>query len=346
VKAGDFMLDFNHIVGHEQIIEHLKTAIGTGKVSHAYLIAGEDGSGKNMLANAFAMALQCEQIKQGNIDDVAQVTSCGICKSCIQAASDNHPDIIRITHEKASIGIDDIRIQLNNDIQIKPYSSPYKIYIIDEAEKLTEQAQNALLKTIEEPPQYGIILLLTNNLNSLLPTILSRCVTLHLKPIDSELIVDYLMKHYQIPDYQAELSTIFAQGNLGKAIQYSSSEEFAEMKKDVLHLLKYIDDMELYEIIDGLKKISENKVRVFDYIDLMVLWYRDVLLFKVTNDPNLLIYKSEFQDISKQANKRSYEGIEKIIAAMEKAKVRLNANVNFDLTMELMLLTIKENGND
>jgi len=346
VKAGDFMLDFNHIVGHEQIIEHLKTAIGTGKVSHAYLFAGEDGSGKNMLANAFAMALQCEQIKQGNIEDVTQVTSCGICKSCIQAASDSHPDIIRITHEKASIGIDDIRIQLNNDIQIKPYSSPYKIYIIDEAEKLTEQAQNALLKTIEEPPQYGIILLLTNNLNSLLPTILSRCVTLHLKPIDSELIVDYLMEHYQIPDYQAELSTIFAQGNLGKAIQYSSSEEFAEMKKDVLHLLKYIDDMELYEIIDGLKKISENKVRVFDYIDLMILWYRDVLLFKVTNDPNLLIYKSEFQDISKQANKRSYEGIEKIIAAMEKAKVRLNANVNFDLTMELMLLTIKENGND
>jgi len=346
VKAGDFMLDFNHIVGHEQIIEHLKTAIGTGKVSHAYLFAGEDGSGKNMLANAFAMALQCEQIRQGNIGDLAEVKACGICKSCIQAASDNHPDIIRITHDKASIGIDDIRIQLNNDIQIKPYSSPYKIYIIDEAEKLTEQAQNALLKTIEEPPKYGIILLLTNNLNSLLPTILSRCVTLHIKPIDSELMLKYLMEQYQVPDYQAELSTVFAQGNLGKAIQYSSSEEFAEMKKEVLHLLKYIDDMELYEIIDGLKKISENKVQVFDYIDLMILWYRDVLLFKVTNDLNLLIYKSEFQDISKQANKRSYEGIEKIIAAMEKAKIRLNANVNFDLTMELMLLTIKENGND
>ena len=340
------MLDFSHIVGQEQIILHLKNAVRLEKVSHAYIFAGEDGAGKNMLANAFAMTLQCEEMGQASDRQIDQMNACGKCKSCQQAASDNHPDIIHVTHEKVSIGIDDIRIKVNNDLQIKPYSSPYKIYIIDEAEKLTEQAQNALLKSIEEPPGYAVIILLTNNLNALLSTILSRCVTLKLKAVDKELIKEFLMLKYQVPDYQAEISTVFAQGNVGKAIQYASSDEFTEMKKDVLHLLKYIDEMELYEIIDELKGISSQKGQIYDYLDFMILWYRDVLMFKATKDPNLLLYKSEYPDISKQANVRSYEGIEKIVAAMEKAKVRLNANVNFDIAIELMLFTIKENGND
>jgi DNA polymerase-3 subunit delta' len=337
------MLDFNHIVGHEQIIKHLKSAIGLNKISHAYILAGEDGAGKNMLADAFAMTMQCEEVQQKEDREPDKINACGNCKSCHQAASNNHPDIIRVTHEKASVGIDDIRIQVNNDIQIKPYSSPYKIYIIDEAEKLTEQAQNALLKTIEEPPGFGVILLLTNNLNALLPTIISRCVVLKLQAVDKMKIKEFLMKQHQVPDYQAELSTVFAQGNVGRAIQYASSESFGEIKNQVLHLLKYIDDMELYEIIDALKRIAENKTQIDDYLDLIILWYRDVLLFKVTKDINQLIYKSEYQDISKQASKRSYEGLDAIIHAIEKAKVRLSANVNFEITMELMLLTIKEN---
>jgi DNA polymerase-3 subunit delta' len=332
------MLDFNHIIGHEQIIQHLREAIRSGKVSHAYIFSGEDGAGKNLLSNAFAMSLQCE-------DREETLDACGKCRSCIQAASNNHPDIIRVTHEKASIGIDDVRIQINNDIQVKPYSSTYKIYIIDEAEKLTEAAQNALLKTIEEPPAYAVIMLLTSNLNALLPTILSRCITLKLKAADKELIKQYLMTEYKVPDYQAELSAVFAQGNVGKAVKYASSEEFNERKNDVLHLLKYIDEMELYEVIDGLKRLSEKKDGINDYLDLMIIWYRDILMYKVTNDLNLLTYKNEYQDITKQASLKSYEGIEKIIAAIEKAKIRLNANVNFDIALELMLFTIKENGN-
>lgn len=332
------MLDFKHIIGHEQIIQHLREAITSGKVSHAYILSGEDGAGKNLLADAFAMSLQCEE-KNGQAD------ACGKCRSCMQATSNNHPDIIRVTHEKASIGVDDVRIQINNDIQVKPYSSPYKIYIIDEAEKLTEAAQNALLKTIEEPPVYAVLILLTNNLNALLPTILSRCITLKLKAVDQELIRQFLMSEYKVPDYQAELSAVFAQGNVGKAVKYASSDEFIELKEDVLHLLKYLDEMEIYEIIDGLKRISEKKDRINDYLDLMTIWYRDILMYKVTNDLNRLTYKNEYLDISRQANIRSYEGLEKIIAAIEKAKIRLNANVNFDIAIELMLFTIKENGN-
>ncbi|SHO53099.1 DNA polymerase III subunit delta' [Anaerocolumna xylanovorans] len=330
------MAEFHQIIGHEQIIEHLKTAIRTQTVSHAYIFAGEEGMGKRTLAAAFTKGIQCENKKEDG-------DSCGTCKSCLQAESKNHPDIIYVTHEKASLGVDDIRSKLNNDILVKPYSSSRKIYIIEDGEKMTEQAQNALLKTLETPPAYAVIILLTNNINAFLPTILSRCVILKLNPVKEEDIKNYLMQVYKIPDYQAELSAVFSQGNVGRAISYSSSENFAAMKDKVLHLLRYIDQMELYELIEGLKDISEQKGNIEEYLDLITLWFRDILMFKVTKDMNLLLYKGEYSEIVKQANKRSYEGLEEIIKAVEKAKIRINANVNFDIVMELMFLTIKEN---
>jgi DNA polymerase III subunit delta' len=329
-----FMYGFHKIAGHESIKEHLQNAIKAGKVSHAYIFHGEEGMGKKELACAFAKTLQCE---------TGENMSCNHCKSCIQADSGNHPDMIWVTHEKASIGVDDIRLQVNSDIQVKPYSSPYKIYLIDDAEKLTEAAQNALLKTIEEPPEYAVILLLVSNISVILPTILSRCIQLNLKPVDKTVIKEYLMEQHHIPDYMAEIAANFSGGNVGKATKYASSETFEKMKEDVLHILKYIDEMELYEVVSGLKTISSGKASIEDEIDLMILWYRDVLMFKATEDPNLLLYKDEIQFIKKQANTRSYEGIEKIMSAMEKAKIRLKANVNFDIAIELMLLTIKEN---
>ncbi|MEE1028606.1 MAG: DNA polymerase III subunit delta' C-terminal domain-containing protein [Agathobacter sp.] len=329
------MAGFNEIVGHEQIKEHLQNAIKMEKVSHAYIINGPKLSGKMMLAEAFATALQCEN---------GDPCGCMQCKSCRQAADRNQPDIIYVSHEKPNnISVDEIRAQLNNDIAIKPYSSRYKIYIIDETEKMNQQAQNALLKTIEEPPAYGIIMLLTTNADSFLQTIRSRCITLNLKSVKDTVIKEHLMSKYHIPDYQAEVCTAFAQGNVGKAIQLASSEDFNELKKEVLQLLKRIDDIDISELGAAVKRITEYKLSINDYFDLMMVWYRDVLYNKATNDVNKLIFKDEVYEIKKQAAKHSYQGIEEIIKALDTAKVRLNANVNFDLTIELLLLTIKEN---
>lgn len=330
------MQGFEQIIGHESIKKHLQNAIISNKVSHAYIFHGEEGMGKKTLANAFAKTLQCE---------AGGIIPCDRCKSCMQMDSGNHPDIIYVTHEKASIGVDDIRLQVNADIQVKPYNSPYKMYIIDDGDKLTEQAQNALLKTMEEPPEYAVLVLLVSNISAILPTILSRCVVLNLKPIDKLSIKELLMKSYQIPDYMAEVAAGFSGGNVGKAIKYASSEEFDQMKSNVLHILKYIDEMELYEVVSGLKFLTANKNNIEDYIDLMIMWYRDVLMFKATKDPGLILYKEEISYINKQASIRSYEGVEKILKAMEKAKIRLKANVNFDIAIELMLLSIKESSN-
>lgn len=328
------MANFKDIIGQQQIKEHFQTAIMEKKTSHAYILNGETGSGRHMLAEAFTKTLLCESPKEKD--------ACDICKSCLQAESGNHPDIRYITHEKASISVDDIREQLNNDIQIKPYSSAHKVYIIPEANKMTEQAQNALLKTIEEPPAYAVIILITDNLNALLPTIQSRCITLNTKPVNKEQIADYLMKKLSMEPKQAQIAAGFCQGNMGKAIRFANSEDFHEMKEDILHLLKQIDSMELPEIMDFIRGLTQKKGMINDYLDLMLLWYRDVLMFKVTKDANLLLYQDEYHAISQQASTRTYEDVENILAAIDKAKVRLNANVNFEVAIELMLLTIKE----
>lgn len=330
------MADFKDIIGQEQIKEHLQNAIHTNKISHAYIINGEKSSGKEFIAKVFSMALQCE--KDGD-------NPCQECHSCKQALSGNHPDIIRVIHEKpGTISVEDIRAQVNNDVVIKPYSSPYKIYLINEAEKMTVQAQNAILKTLEEPPEYVVILLLTTNVDVLLPTILSRCVVLNMKPVADELIKKYLMEQMQVPDYKAEVCVAFARGNVGKARLLAASEDFENVKAEAISLLKYIQDMELHEIVAAIKKINEYKLEVGDYLDIIAIWYRDVLLFKATRDVNHMIFREEITTIRKVAQRSSYEGIEEIIEALAKAKRRLDANVSFELTMELLLLTIKENG--
>ncbi len=330
------MARFQDIVGQEQIKEHLTNAITTGKVSHAYIINGERYSGKEFVARIFAMALQCE--KDG-------VEPCHECHSCIQSLSDNQPDIIYVKHDKPNtIRVDEIREQVNGDVAIKPYSSKYKIYIIQEAEKMNQEAQNAILKTLEEPPEYAIIILLTTNLDTLLPTILSRCVVLNMKPVADELIKKHLCEDMQVPDYKAEVSAAFARGNLGRARLLASSEEFENIKADAVSLLKYIREMELSEMIAAIKKMTEYKLEVGDYLDICAMWYRDVLLYKATKDINHLVFREEIQAIQTTAKRSSYEGIETVINALDTAKKRMAANVNFDLTMELLFMTMQENG--
>lgn len=331
------MSSFKDVVGHKNIIKYISSAVQADAVSHAYILNGERGSGKRLLANLFAMSLQCQNRE-------ADGEACGKCQSCKQAQNGNQPDIIKVTHEKPNtISVDDIRTQVNNDIVIKPYSSKYKIYIIPEADLMSAQAQNALLKTIEEPPEYAVIMLLTENAEALLPTIRSRCVMMKLRNIKDQLVKKYLMEQMEIPDYKADVCVAFAQGNMGKAIMLATSEYFNEIKEEVVHLLRNIDEMNVSELMDAVKKCMTYKMEINDYLDMIAIWYRDVLIYKATKNVDRVVFSDQLRYIKARASKSSYEGIENILDAIEKAKARLKANVNFELTMELLLLTIKEN---
>ena len=328
------MPNFNDIVGQAAIKGHLMAAIEQNKISHAYILTGERYSGKAFIAGIFAAAMLCDSDEE---------RPCGKCHSCIQAFTENNPDIIRVTHEKPNvISVEDIRKQINQTVQVKPYGGKRKIYIVDEAEKMNPQAQNALLKTLEEPPEYVVIILLTTNMDELLQTILSRCVILSMRPVRDKEVKKFLMETVKVPDYKADICVAFARGNVGKAKLLAGNEDFDRIRADAVDLMKNIRDMDVSELGRAVKKAVDYKLAIGDFLDIMTVWYRDVLMFKATADANGLIFREEIQYIKKAADVSSYEQLEDVIDALEKAKLRIDANVNFELTMELLFLTMKE----
>ena len=317
------MASFAEIIGHEQAVAGLQGAIVSGRIAHAYLIEGEPGTGKRLFAEAFAQTLQCES---GGRD------ACGQCRSCHQAQSHNHPDIINVIHEKPLvIGVDEIRTQLAEDVGIRPYSGKYKVYIVEDAQKMTAQAQNAILKTLEEPPEYVVILLLTTNADMLLETIRSRCVRIQLRSVPDDKVMHDLMEHLQIPDYQAKLCLAFARGSIGRAMALALSEDFAQIKATALMIAARAKEKDLDALATVVKDISSYKVSINDFLDILAVWYRDVLYFKATRAADALIFKDQLQRITQTASTSSYEGIETILQAIETAKGRLAANVNFPI---------------
>ena len=325
---------FSDVKGQDHIVTTLKNQLRANRIGHAYLFTGTRGTGKTTVAKIFAKTVNCEHPTEDG--------PCGECRICKAIAAGASMNVIEID-AASNNGVDNIR-EIIDEVSYSPAEGKYKVYIIDEVHMLSTSAFNALLKTLEEPPEYAVIMLLTSNVNSLLPTILSRCVVLNMKPVADELVRNYLMHQLQVPDYKAEVCVAFARGNIGKAKSLASSEDFDNIKNEALSLLKYIQDMDLSEITAAIKKITEYKLQINDYLDLIAIWYRDVLLFKATSDVNHLVFREEISAIRRVAQRSSYEGIEEVIEALDKAKRRLDANVNFDLTMELLMLEIKENG--
>ena len=347
------MADFSDIIDQVQMKEHMQNALLTDKVSHAYIISGETGSGKEFIARVFAKALLCEHRLEKN----GTIESCNECPSCIKALSGNHPDTITLTHEKpGSIGVDDIRHGLRDDVVIRPYESNRKIYIIPEGEKMTPAAQNALLKTLEEPPSYIVIIILTNNLNAFLPTIISRCIVLPMKPAKDDSIKKYLMENCHVVDYKAMLCASFARGNVGKALDLASNEKFDNLKNGTIELISKLKALEIHDMMDRVHEIlapdeeSEKTSKkgidtgaLEDFLDVLIFLFRDMLVYKATENEDHLIFSDKISYIRSVTEKCSYTQIDQMIHDLERAKNRINSNVNIDLALELMLLAVKEN---
>ncbi len=328
-------MTFRDIIGQEQIVGHMKSAIRDGKVSHAYIIAGEKGSGKKLLANTFAMAIQCEE---------GGTEPCGMCRSCKQAMSGNNPDIRYVTHEKPNlISVDEVRVQLNSDIAIKPYAAKKKIYIIDEAEKMNPQAQNAILKTIEEPPEYAVVMLLVTNTGLLLQTILSRCILLNVRAVEKNRIVKLLTEKYGASDYMADLAAGFSDGVVGKAIEFAASDEFSSLKNEVVENLKRFDSMDAGEILRVASQWAEDKSNYRERLQLAEMWYRDLLVVKSTDRTDKVYFKEEQRDLYRQSSLFGYEAIAKKLKAIETAKERMRVNVNTESAFMVMMLAFRDN---
>lgn len=326
------MYKFQEIWGNASLVAQLRTAVAGGRTSHAYLFLGGEGAGKRLIANAFAKALQCTASRQGDC--------CDSCKSCLAFDHGNHPDVIYVRGEKKTLGVEEIREQILETVDLKPYQYARKIYIIEKADTMTVQAQNALLKTLEEPPAYALFLLLAQREELFLPTILSRVVTMKLSPLSEGLVAEYLQKHTALSAEESGLYAACAQGRIGQALALTEDESFRKMREDILDMLKALPSMteaDAYLLAKDLEGYK-NDLR---FLDIMELWYRDLLAAKSLRQEKYLIQKDRKDDIFHGATEPAAVLAKKANAVAE-ARKRLALNGNFRLTMEVMLMECKE----
>ena len=327
------MYTFEEIRGNTPLVEQLRRSAASGRSSHAYLFLGGAGAGKRLIANTFAKALQCEGEKR----------PCDSCKSCHAFNHGNHPDVIYFQPLKngKTYTIEDVREQLLKTVDLKPFQYEKKIYIIEKADTLNIQSQNALLKTLEEPPAHAVFLLLAERAEAFLPTILSRVVVMKIRPLSAETIADYLMQAGHLAE-ESHILSAYAQGRIGQALELVEDEGFREMRQDILGKLEALPSMsegEAYLLAKDLEGYK-NDLR---FLDIMELWYRDLLTAKSLREEGYLIQRDK-KDAIFRAAKEPAALLAKKAAAVRTARMRLAQNANFRLTMEVMLMDLKETG--
>ena len=306
---------FEKIRGQRFAKKYLSNSIKSNMISHAYMFEGPSGVGKNTMARELAATL----LEMENLF--------------------NSPDYIEITPDGNSIKIAQIR-KLQSDILVKPYKS-YKIYVIDEAQKMTVEAQNALLKTLEEPPKYAIIILITNNKESLLDTIKSRCEIIKFTPIPLVEIADYLTQT-GVDKNRASLLANFSRGSMQKAIELSESEDFHIMRDEVQKYVETFLTGSMLDIMDIQSSIEKYKDNITNVLDLLVNYFRDIMMVKENVDSSMIINLDRLVFIKNMSTKITYSQLSKIIDIIEETKNKLRSNCNFNISIQVMTLNIYE----
>ena len=306
---------FEKIRGQRFAKKYLSNSIKSNMISHAYMFEGPSGVGKNTMARDLATTL----LEMENLF--------------------NSPDYIEITPDGNSIKIAQIR-KLQSDILVKPYKS-YKIYVIDEAQKMTVEAQNALLKTLEEPPKYAIIILITNNKESLLDTIKSRCEIIKFTPIPLVEVADYLTQT-GVDKNRASLLANFSRGSMQKAIELSESEDFHIMRDEVQKYVETFLTGSMLDIMDIQSSIEKYKDNITNVLDLLVNYFRDIMMVKVNVDSSMIINLDRLVFIKNMSTKITYSQLSKIIDIIEETKNKLRSNCNFNISIQVMTLNIYE----
>ena len=257
---------------HEELMNNLIESVRNGSVSHAYIFEGAKGLYKHESARLFAAALTCLS---------PQNAPCGVCSGCAQSSANSNPDIIYVEKpkDKTRIPVDTIR-QINDDAAIKPFNAPRKVYIINEGDLLTAEAQNAFLKTFEEPPEYAVFIIVAESSLSLLPTILSRAVLITFPPVSNKKIEQMLLENHPEERERIPFLVNFGEGIPGSAEDIISNPDFEQLRSDSLDMLKHlvsIDKNSAFLIEDFVDKRKDFADEIFD---LWISYLRDILVLQ------------------------------------------------------------------
>ena len=297
-------MEFENIIGNTEVKNYLSNMIKQNNILHSYLFLGTEGIGKQLIAKAFAKKILCD-----NGDKI----ECR-CKSCLCFDSQNHPDFVIINEQGESIKIEQIR-SITDKVIEKPIISQKKVYIINDCDKMTKEAQNCLLKTLEEPPEFAVLILISSNENLILNTIKSRCMSIKFNNIKDNELKNYVQKNL---DYSVVTENMLSSfhGSIGKAIkQKNYQEKYLQIEELVSHMItKDIVDIMLEA------RVLYDKENINDILDYVI-----VCLFSCAKQ-----------------NGRYINCIEYVNTCLE----RIRSNSNFDMSIDSMLLNIWEELNE
>lgn len=324
-------MDFKKVIGHERAIETLKRTIKNGTISHSYIFEGEEGLGKKKIAYIFAKTLLCKEQKE---------EPCNHCTSCMKFDGGNHPDLLVIEPEKGLIKKGEVE-SLINSVATSPFESLRKVFIINDSHKMNLEAKNALLKTLEEPPEYINIILITSSSNNLLPTILSRCQSIKFYPVESIKIADLLVSLHDKSIDEARFIADFSKGSVGKSIELASSDDFFQKRDEIIRLIDSLLKGDKTKAISSIGFFNDNKEEIDEILDIFLFWFRDLIIYKEIGDNPLIINKDKTEFLSRQSF-IDFNKINDIIEKVQQTKENIKRNINFQLSIETMLLNIQE----
>lgn len=326
-------MDFDNIIGQKEIVESLKNSIKDDRVGHAYIFSGPKGIGKKTVARIFAGLLLCEVS--------GTVKSCGGCLPCRLLSNKSNPDFHEIDTDGSSIGVEEIR-NLQSGIVIRPLYSARKVYLIIDADKMTVQAQNCLLKTLEEPPGYSAIILTTANAEALLETIRSRAVRYNFRKNTFEEIRELLDKQSKGGARDTGFIVSFSDGVIGTALELFNSEEFIGLREKTVEIIFRLQKAKLLDVFDLYAFFESSKGSIDAILDIMLMIYRDLLVFRTTGKENILINSDKKDIILRNAGDFPVQRLIRNLEAVESARRNIKHNANYQLSIEVMLMKLQE----
>lgn len=307
-----------NFIGYSDLINNFKDRCLKNTLSHAHLIAGEDGVGKGKLANILA-----KFILNGDLDR-------------------EYVDIINYSSEKSSFGVDDVR-DIIEEVYKKPFEKDKKVIIIHEGNKLTIQAQNALLKTIEEPPKGVYIIILCESLELILDTIKSRCEIYKLKPLTKSELYEYIkIKKFNYDENEIKSAIAFSEGVPGRIDRYFNDDKLRELRNNIVILIKNLNKNDLEAILQQEESFSNLKNDKEEVLNIFGLFIRDILINKEIENEEFIINSDKLEDIKELTKEMSFKKLNNMIKTIEEARRNIKSNVSWGMMLRVMLIGFME----